>query len=82
MAAHYFLAGGNMNGIIFWENGEVQILGQLNTVRAIALKVQEIIPSLVQQERDMVLDTMTEAEIRHAVERFGNLQKQRDMSDE
>lgn len=70
-----------MNGIIFWENGEVQMIGQLTTVRLIALKVQQVIPDLVQQERNAVLDTMSEQEIRRAVELFGNKQKEKDMSD-
>lgn len=57
-----------MNGIIFFEDGTVQIIGQLTTVRNIALKVQEIIPDLVQQERNAIIDTMNEVEIRRAVD--------------
>lgn len=71
-----------MNGIIFFEDGSVQIIGQLNSVRLIAMKAQEVIPMLVQQERDAILNSMTEEEIRRAVERYGQLQKQKDMSDE
>lgn len=71
----------SMNGIIFWENGDVQMIGQLTTVRLIAMKVQQVIPDLVQQERNAILDTMTEQETRRAVELYGQKQKEKDMSD-
>jgi hypothetical protein len=57
-----------LNGIIFFEDGTVQMIGQLVTVRMIAMKVQEVIPKLVQQERDAIIDTMNEAELRRAVD--------------
>lgn len=67
-----------MNGIIFFEDGTVRVIGQLNSVRMIALKVQEVIPSLVQQERDAIIDTMNEEEVRRAVERYGKLKEMSD----
>lgn len=57
-----------MNGIIFFEDGTVKMIGTLNSVRLIALKVQEVIPNLIQQERDAIVDTMSEEEIRRAVD--------------
>ena len=71
-----------MNGIIFWENGDTQILGQLTTVRLIALKVQEIIPSLVQQERDAVISTMNRDELRMALDRIVTREQNKNISDE
>lgn len=70
-----------MNGIIFFEDGTVKMIGQLNSVRLIAMKVQEVIPQLIQQERDAIIDTMNEKELRRAVDRYGQQQKQKDMSD-
>ena len=57
-----------LNGIIFFEDGTVQMIGQLNTVRMIALKVQQVIPNLVQQERDAVFDSITDAELRRLID--------------
>lgn len=57
------------------------MIGQLTTVRLIALKAQQVIPDLVQQERNAILDTMSEQEIRRAVDLFGQKQKEKDMSD-
>lgn len=59
-----------MNGIIFFEDGTVHVIGTLSTVRMIALKVQEIMPKLIQQERDAVLDTMSEQEVRRVVDMY------------
>lgn len=67
-----------MNGIIFFEDGTTQIIGQLTTVRNIAVKVQEIIPKLVQQERDMIIESMSQEEIRRAVDL---LAKRKELSD-
>lgn len=57
-----------MNGIIFFEDGTVRVFGQLTTVKMIALKVQEVIPELVQQERNAVIESLTNEEIRRAVD--------------
>lgn len=59
-----------MNGIIFFEDGTVRMIGTLNTVRMIALKVQEVIPDLIQQERDAIINTMNEQEMRRAVDMY------------
>jgi hypothetical protein len=64
----YLYRRNELNGIIFFEDGTVQMIGQLVTVRMIAMKVQEVIPKLVQQERDAIIDTMNEAELRRAVD--------------
>ena len=65
-----------MNGIIFWENGEVQVIGALATVRLIAMKVQEVIPQLVQQERDAILQSLSDVEMRSINDRLQHEQQQ------
>lgn len=69
-----------MNGIIFFEDGTVQMIGQLATVRNIALKIQEIIPNLVQQERDSIINSLNEEEIRRAVDSLSR--RTRNINDE
>jgi hypothetical protein len=57
-----------MNGIIFFEDGQMQIFGTLSTVKNIARAVNEILPQLVQQERQQMLNSITDDEFKYLVD--------------
>lgn len=59
-----------MNGIIFFENGTVVPFGQLQSISKIVKAAQELLPELVKQERDQLLATITQAELKTVVERL------------
>lgn len=59
-----------MNGIIFFENGQVAIFGQLTTVQRIADAAQTTLSQLLQQERDRVLRTVSKDELKYITERI------------
>lgn len=65
-----------MNGIIFFEDGTVRIIGKLNTVRGIALAIQNTMPDLIAQEKEQVIDSLSEKEIKAIIDRYA--QKQMD----
>lgn len=56
------------NGIIFFENGEVQMFGTLNTVRMIATSIQQTLPSLIAQEREQLVQSITADEFKALVD--------------
>lgn len=57
-----------INGIIFLENGDVQIIGTLNTVRGIADAINKTIPTLIAQERKQLLASVTDDELKQIIE--------------
>jgi hypothetical protein len=57
-----------MNGIIFFEDGQVQIFGTLSTVKNIARAINETLPQLVKQERQQMLNSITDDEFRYLVD--------------
>ncbi len=59
-----------MSGIIFFEDGTVAQFGQISTVRRIVAAAQDLLPQLLQQERDQFLETVNKAELRQIAERL------------
>jgi hypothetical protein len=57
-----------MNGIIFFEDGQVQIFGTLVTVKNISRAINETLPQLVQQERKQLLNSITDDEFKYLVD--------------
>lgn len=60
------------SGIIFFENGDTQIFGQLVTVRGIAQAINTILPDLLAQERDQLLSTITQDELKQIIDKLSN----------
>lgn len=63
-----FEYGGIMNGIIFYEDGTVQLLGTITTMKIIAQAAPKVIADLVRQERQQVLASITDDELKHLID--------------
>jgi hypothetical protein len=52
-----------LKGIIFFEQGGLQLIGELNSLAGIISTMKQILPDLEKQERNRVFSTMTVEEI-------------------
>lgn len=59
-----------MNGIIFFEDGTVAQFGKLVSVQRIVMAIQETVPQLIQQERNQLLATITQDELKLVVDKL------------
>ena len=52
-----------LKGIIFFEQGGLQLIGELNSLAGIITTIKQILPELEKQERDRIFSTMSVEEI-------------------
>lgn len=52
-----------IKGIIFFEHGGIQLIGELNSLQGIINTIKQILPDLEKQERDRIFSTMTTEQI-------------------
>ncbi len=52
-----------INGIIFFETGGIQQIGDLSTISHIIETIKKILPELEKKERDRIFDTLSTEEI-------------------
>jgi hypothetical protein len=69
-----------MNGIIFFEDGTVRHFGQLGSVRKIIQAAQELLPRLLQQEREQFMESLNEEELRTVIDRYAVIKANDDNS--
>jgi len=62
-------------GIIIFEDGSVMPIGTLTSVRKMIATMQRIIQELEQQERQQLLSTITDDELKELVDRLSEKKK-------
>lgn len=55
-------------GLIILENGSAHVFGNLTTVRHIKAAIEEILPKLLKQERDYLLNSITSDELKQLID--------------
>jgi len=58
-----------ISGILILESGEVQIIGELKTMRGIVQAINSTVIELIATERKQLLDTITEDELKTLIEK-------------
>lgn len=57
-----------MAGIIFFEDGSVEMFGQIATARKIIVAINKTVPELIKQEREQIFATITDDELKRIVD--------------
>lgn len=52
-----------LKGIILFEQGGLQLIGELNSLAGIISTIKQVLPELEKQERDRIFSTMSVEEI-------------------
>ncbi len=52
-----------IKGILIFENGTIQQIGELTTLNSIIVAIKQILPELEEQEKKRVLDSISDDDI-------------------
>ncbi len=52
-----------IKGILFFEQGGLQVIGELNSLAGVLATIKQVLPELEQKEKDHVLEAVSDAEL-------------------